>query len=151
MLFSENFAGNILSQLNYQPEDFTHESRMNLHIANGYGNMTKYINEKLRNMKEIENALKAEGLDGNELYLFNLENRGVENWFPSFSFTREVEVEKYICYRCTPATLLDGFSGESFHGLTTQDSEAKSYRSIALLQKLLNLPEAELRILGEDN
>jgi hypothetical protein len=150
MLFSENFSGNILSKFNYKPEDFMYETRMNLDIANGYGNMIQYINEKLRNMKEIENALKAEGLDGNELYLFNLENRGVENWFPAFVFTREVEIEKYVGYRCSPATLLDGFSGESFHGLTTEDSESKSYRSIALLQKLLNLPEAELRILGED-
>jgi hypothetical protein len=149
MLFSENFMGNILEKLDCKSEGFTHEMRMNLNLGNSYGDMTKHINVKLRNLKEIENALKKEGLEGNELYLFNLENRTAEKWFQPFAFTREVEVKKFVDYKLSPATLMDGFDGEGFN-LGTEDAESKSYRSIALLQKLLAVPASELKILGED-
>ncbi|HKR05270.1 MAG TPA: hypothetical protein VJY62_11615, partial [Bacteroidia bacterium] len=54
MLFSENYNGNILEKLQYKPADFSHEFLMNLNLGNSYGDMSTYINAKLRNLKEIE-------------------------------------------------------------------------------------------------
>lgn len=149
MLFSENYEGNILGKFNYKPTDFTHEFQMDCSIGNTYGDMSRYINEKLRNLKEVEDALLKQGLTGMDLYLFNLQQRDSKDWFYPFAFTRPVEVEKYIDCKMSPKTLMDGFSGEGF-GLTTEDAELKSYKSIAKLQKLFGNSKLKLKVLGEN-
>ena len=147
MMFSENYEGNILSKLN-KAKDFSHEFQMDSKMGNTYGDMTKYVNEKLRNLKEIETALINQGLSGMDLYLFNMMQRESKDWFCPYAFTRKVDIDKFVDYKRTPATLMDGFSGEGF-GLSTEDAELKSYQSIAQIQKLFESPGLEFRILGE--
>jgi hypothetical protein len=148
MMFSDKYDGNILSKLDYKANNFSHEFQMDFDFSNSYGDMTMYVNEKLRNLKEIETALISQGLTGKDLYLFNMMQRECKDWFCPYAFTRKVDIEKFVDYKRTPATLMDGFSGEGF-GLTTEDSELKSYQSIAQVQKLLDNPDLELKILGE--
>lgn len=148
MLLSDGFKDNILNQLQYKPTDFSHEFMMDSHLGNSYGDMTQHINFKLRNLKEIEDVLIKQGLTGNELYWSNLEDRNGNDWFDPMVFTRKVEVQKYVNYKITPATIMDGFNGEGF-GLSEEESEAKAYRSIAQLQSLFNSHSIDLKILGE--
>lgn len=148
MLFSNNYEGNILGKLNYKPEDFTHEFQMDCSLGNTYGDMTRYINQKMRNLKEVENALIKQGLAGKDLYLFNLEQRDSKDWFCPYAFTRKVDIEKYVDYKRSPATLMDGFSGEGFV-LSTEDVELKSYQSITQMQKLFDNPKIKMKVLGE--
>ncbi|MCX6292217.1 MAG: hypothetical protein NT126_10700 [Bacteroidetes bacterium] len=148
MLFSDKYEGNILNKLNHKPTDFTHEFQMDSNLGNTYGDMTRYINDKLRNLKEVESALVKQGLIGNNLYAFNLEHRESKSWFCPYAFTRPVEIEKYINYKMSPGTIMDGFSGEWF-GLSTEDAETKSYESIAKLQKMFDDPNRKMKVLGE--
>jgi len=138
MLFSKGFEGNILDKLDIPSYDFSYEFTQDLNIENSYGDMTKYIKEKLRNLKDVETVLKKNITKENELYFFNLKNREPKKWFNPILFTRKVVTEKFLTYECTPGTLMDGFSGEGF-GLSDKDSESESYKSIAKIQKLLGI------------
>lgn len=152
MLFSKGFSGNILDKLDYKAHDFSHEFMMDSNLENGYGDMTKCINNKLRNLKKVEEVLIGAGLCKQELYFFNLNNRKSKDWFNPLIFTRPLKVEKYLDYQMTPGTLMDGFKGEGF-GLSEKDSEAKSYRSIATMMKMLGIDQTnknDLNILGEN-
>ena len=148
MMFSENYAANILNCLKYKISDFSHEFQMGCNLGNNYSDMTQYVNEKLRNLKEVEEALIRQGATGNKLHFFNLENLNSIDWFCPYAFTRKVDIKKFIDYKCTPSTLMDGFSGEGF-GLSAEDSESNSYQAIARIQKLFDNPSFELKVLGE--
>lgn len=158
MLFSSGFKGNILKNLSHKKEDFTHEFQMNFQIDNGYGDMTKYINDVLRNLKEIETRLlpfvEDKKFGGrNELYTENLEGRSKEDgWFDAELFTRikQIKVSDFVTYKMTPATLMDGFEGQ-YYDLSNKDGESESYKHIAQMQKMLGKLGVgnKLEILGE--
>jgi hypothetical protein len=151
MLFSKGFEGNVLDKLT--TTDFTDEFGGDIELNNTYGDMAEYINNKLRNLKEIETALIKAGLTGNKLYLFNLNNLEEKNWFDPKVFTRNVDVEKFLDYKMSAGTMMAGFSGEGF-GLTDKDSEAESYKSIARMFSLLEkagLDKKNIQILGANN
>lgn len=155
MLFSKGFEGNILDKLVHKPSEFTHEFRMDTKLENNYGDMTLYINNKLRNIKEVEKRLLPLVKDDrfgrkNELYFGNLEGRDKKNWFDANIFTRitEVKVDDFLTYKMEPKTLMDGFQGE-YYKLTDEDSEAKSYRNIAQMQKAFGKLGLGMQILGE--
>ena len=136
MLFSPGFEGNVLDRLEYKATDFEKCLAQDVGFDNSYGDMTKYINGKLRNLKAVNDALVRKGLKDNEFYLYNFKQRKLENWFDPIIFTRPVDIDKFTDYVCSPATLMDGFSGEAF-GLSDEDAESKSYNTIAMLQKML--------------
>lgn len=140
--------------LEYTKEDFDREFLSNMIMSSG--NM-EYINERLRNLKEIEKTLKKEGLEGMDLICFNLENRSSDmknKGLDPFAFSRKVNPEDFVDYERSPATLMDGFRGEAF-GLSNEDPEKTSYEMIAKMQEflggLLKEDDTEMRVLGEDN
>jgi hypothetical protein len=156
MLFSKGFEGNVLNKLEHK--NFCHELTMDLNIENGYGDMTKYINEKLRNIKEIEKRIygltPADNYGGkNNLYFYNLERLTVDKWYDTDLFTRikQVNPKDFLTYKMTPATIMD--SGEAYYGLTDEDAEAESYKRIAQMQAILGKLGAntKLKVLGEAN
>ena len=147
MLLSKGFEGNILKDLT--ATEFTHEFKMDIGIENPYGDMTSCINDRLRNLKEVEKVLIKEGLKGNQLYFYNLENSGKR--FNPESFTRTVNVEKFLGYEMNVGTLMDGFHGEGF-GLTDKDSESESYKRLAQMFSLLEkigADKKDVKILGQ--
>ena len=149
MLFSKGFEGNILDKI--APKEFTHEFRMDIGLDNSYGDMTNYINEKLRNLKEIEKVLEKAGLTGNKLYFYNIENSPL-SWLKPELFTRSVNVEKFLGYKMSEGTLMDGFNGEGF-GLTDKDSEAESYKRLAQVMSILGgigADKKDIKILGQE-
>lgn len=153
MLFSKGFAGNILDRI--KPTDFSKEFSGDLNINNSYGDMTDYINDKLRNLKEIEKALIKAGLLESNLYLYNIKNRELKDWFEPELFVRPVEVERFLDYKSTPEQMMDGFHGEGFD-LTTEDSKKESLEHIAKMMKLLgglgtSKDGFKMKIIGEDN
>lgn len=152
MLFSKEYKNNILNEL--ATKDFDECFKSDLHIENTYGDMTNYINEKLRNLKEIETAIKRtlKHEAGNELYFYNIASRNSKDWFNPEIFTRTVNVEKFINYKLSAATMMDGFHGEGF-SLTDKDSETESYKMIShILSALSNsgVNKENIKILGEN-
>ena len=152
MLFSKGFAGNILDKIT--PTNFDNCFKGDIGIENTYGDMTNFINEKLRNLKEIENAIKGtlKGYNDNALYFYNIEHRQLKNWFDPEIFTRPVNVEKFLNYQMSEKSLMDGFSGQGF-GLTDKDGEAESYKMMANLFSMLaksQIDTEKLKILGRD-
>ena len=87
MLFSKGFEGNILGKLDYKKEDFTECFGADIGFENNYGDMTNYINKKLRNLKEIETKLVKLGVTDNMLYFYNINNRDYREWFDVLAFT----------------------------------------------------------------
>jgi hypothetical protein len=154
MLFSKEFTGNILDTLEYK--EFCHEFTMDLNIDNGYGDMTKYINEKLRNIKEVERRIypltPKDSFGGKcNLYLYNLEQLKIKEWYEADLFTRiaQVNPKDFLTYKMTPATIMD--SGETYYGLSDVDAEMESYKAIAQMQKVLEKlgMNNTLQVLGE--
>lgn len=153
MLFSKGFKGNILKKLNhseFKTQCFQQDSK----IGNGYGDMTKSIDDKLRNLQEIEKALmKAmRNEPDNHYYFYNLNNRQVKDWFSPELFVRPVDIEKFLDYEMSAGTLMDGFDGQGF-GLSDKDSEAESYRQIAQMFSLLGkagFKKENVKVLGVD-
>lgn len=147
MLFSKGFKGNILNKIT--PTDFTDAFKGDIGIENGYGDMTVYVNNTLRNLKEIETVLISEGFRGNNLYFYNITNCPLK-WITPKKLTRPVDVEKFLNYKMGTGTLMDGFLGEGFD-LTDKDSEAESYKSIArmfsFLEKL-GVDKKNVQVLG---
>jgi hypothetical protein len=153
MLFSKGFTGNILDKL--ENKDFCHEFTMDLNIDNGYGDMTKYINEKLRNIKEVERRIypltPKDSFGGKcNLYLYNLEQLKTKEWYDADLFTRitQVNPKDFLTYKMTPATIMD--SGEAYYGLSDVDAEMESYKAIAQMQKVLGKlgMNSNLQVLG---
>ena len=141
MVLSPNFKGNVLNKLDLKEKDFCHEFKMDLGLGNSYGDMTRYINEKLRNIKEVEKRIidlvPVDKYNGrSDLYFSNLESLDFKKWFDADLFTRikEVNPKDFLTYKMTPATLLD--SGEAYYGLSSEDAELESYKRIAQMQKL---------------
>ena len=147
MLFSEGFAGNILKEIT--PTDFSDQFRSDIGIKNGYGDMTKYVNDKLRNLKEIEAVLMKAGIRDHYLYFYNIANLPPEKWFTPEVFTRNVAIEKFLDYKSSPDKLMDGFEGQGF-GLSDVDAESESYKMTAMIQKMLGNSDLKLKILGEE-
>jgi len=152
MLFSSGFEGNILNKLEHK--EFCHELKMDLNIENSYGDMTKYINEKLRNIKEVEKRIydstPSDNYGGkNSLYIYNLERLELKKWYDADLFTRinQINPKDFVTYKMTPATLMD--SGEAYYGLSDEDAEAESYKRIAQMQKILDKLGANMEVLGE--
>ena len=146
MIFSndmKNYCGML-----FAPQEFSKCFKQDLHLDNSSDIETyiHYINNKLRNLKEIETALISQGLRDADLYFYNIENS--DQMFDPMLFTRKVNVEKFLSYECQIGTLMDGFDGEGF-GLTDKDSESESYKTIAKLQKMLGSAFKNIMILGE--
>jgi hypothetical protein len=156
MLMSPGFEGNILNKLEHK--DFCHEFKMELQIDNGYGDMSQYINEALRNIKEIEKRIyditpKDNYKGKNTLYFSNMRRFKIKDWYEADLFTRinQVNPADFLTYKMKPATVLD--YGEQYYGLSDKDPEAESYKRIAQLQKVLGKLgiNNKLEVLGEDN
>ena len=153
-MFSKEYKGNILSGLKYEGLGKIFKDEIGL--ENTYGDMTKYINDKLRNLIEVEKAIKK-GLgqfeQEYEMMFYNLNQRECKNWFKPELFIRPVNVEKFLEYQMTPGTMMDGFHGEGF-GLTDKDSEAESYRMTAHIFSMLGnagFDRKNVHLLGEEN
>jgi hypothetical protein len=137
MLSSSKYRRNVLDRLDYKAEDFGHEFMMDIGLDNSYGDQVPLINEKLRNLKLIETAILKEWKVKSPPYFSNITSLDYRLWFSPYSFTRNIDAEKFKNYEGGLKNLLDGFDGEAF-GLTDTDSEMKSYEAIAQLQKLLS-------------
>ena len=156
MLLSPGFEGNILNKLEHK--DFCHEFKMELQIENGYGDMSQYINERLRNIKEVEKRIyditpKDDYKSKNTLYFSNMQRLKVKDWYDADLFTRinQVNPSDFLTYKMTPATILD--YGDQYYGLSDKDPEAESYKRIAQMQKVLKKLgiDGKLEVLGEEN
>jgi hypothetical protein len=156
MLLSPGFEGNILNKLEHK--DFCHEFLMELKIENGYGDMSQYINEALRNIKEIEkriyNITPKDNYKGkNTLYFSNMQRLKIKDWYDADLFTRinQVNPSDFLTYKMTPATILD--YGEQYYGLSDKDVEGESYKRIAQMQKVLKKLgiDGKMKVLGEEN
>lgn len=161
MLFAKSFKGNIVKKLDPKPADFCHEFQMDFNLTSDYGDMTKYINETLRNLKEVQDRLlplvEDKKFGGrNDLYTSNLESRKPKEWFDADLFTRikQVNPKDFLTYSMTVKTLMDGFDG-GYYGLSTVDAETESYKRAAQMQKIfggLGLNDnIKMEILGEKN
>ena len=154
MLFSKNFEGNILSKL--ETTDFDACFKGDMGLENGYGDMTNYINQTLKDLKEIENALiKAIGknLNSSSLYFYNIETRSPKDYFEPTDFVRPVDVMKFLDYKSTTGKMMDGFHGEGF-GLSTEDSEKESYEAIARLMSMFSgagIDKKNIKVIGQEN
>jgi hypothetical protein len=156
MLFSSGYEGNILDKLEHK--DFCHEFKMDLQIDNTYGDMTRYINEKLRNIKEVEKRIyDITPIDKQygkyKLYFSNLINLQLKEWYDADLFTRinQINPKDFLTYKMTPATIID--YGEQYYGLSDKDAESESYKLIAQMQKMLEKigVNHKLEVLGEEN
>ena len=137
MLSSQKYRRNILDKLDLGVDDFTHEFQMDIGLDNNYGDQAPYIDDKLRNLKLIETALLKEWKVREPHYFSNIASLDYRLWFSPYSFTRQVDAEKFRDYEGGIKNLMDGFDGEGF-GLTDIDAEQKSYEAIAALQDILN-------------
>lgn len=122
-----------------------------LGIGGSYGKelAIKVINNKLRNLKIIQNRIENK-IDF-AMYIYNIEHMPEDRWFDPMLFTRKVDIEKFKDYTMNPGTLMDGFKGEGF-GLTDDDSESYSYKSIVNMLGMLGkmgYPKENIRVLGE--
>jgi len=149
MCLSSKFEGNILSKL--KNTDFmTDQFKKDAYIDNSYGDMSKYVDDCLLDLQEIEKRL-IKKLHGHHLHFFNIENMNPKEWLDPMLFTRKVDIEKFTNYELSPATLMDGFDGEGF-GLAKGDSEYDSYKAIADIQKVvekMGFAKENLKVLGE--
>lgn len=128
----------VLNELDYI-DDMSREFRKDAGLYRWeYGKelLIKWINEKLRNLKEIETRLFEYGLSGYELFFYNIENH--RSGFPPELFTRHVDIDMFKDYISSPETLMDGFNGEGF-GLASQDhAKSKSLHLAAMWQNITN-------------
>lgn len=151
MMFSPNYKGNILGELKnttFQNNCF----KGDIHLGNTYGDMSKYIDDKLRNLQEIEKALLKVCKADNDLYLYNLQNRDSRDYFKPELFVRPVDVEKFLNYKMSAGTMMDGFSGQGF-GLSDEDGEAQSYKMLANMFGMLEkagFKKENIKTLGVD-
>lgn len=148
MILSEGYEGNALDKLDI-PE-FSYDFGSDIRIKNSYGDMSRYINDKLRNLKDVNDVLNKFRKRDNDFYFFNLKQRKPEDWFKPTLFTRYVDITNFVNYKMSPGTLMDGFHGEAF-GLTDKDGESESYKAIAKIQNLLSgtgIGKENLSILG---
>jgi hypothetical protein len=136
MLFSSDYPLNILDKLRPGVNDFCHEFQMDIGLNNGYGDQTNLINDKLRNLKEIEKVILKEMRAKQSPYFGNIASLDYRLWFRPYAFNRQVAADRFRDYEGGLKNLLDGFDGEGFR-LTDVDAEQKSYESLATLQKLL--------------
>ena len=136
MLASGKYRRNILDKLDYKPDDFSHEFQMDIGMDNSYGDQAPYINDRLRNLKEIEKSVLKDWKVKEPPYFSNISSLDYRLWFSPYTFTRQVDAEKFRDYEGGLKNLLDGFDGEGF-GLTDADVEQKSYEVLAGLQALL--------------
>lgn len=115
--------------------------------------LMKLINDVLRNVREVEKRIKNNMNFSLPMFcIFNLKNKkesSIQNWFDPYLFTREVDINRFLDYKMSPATLMDGFNGEGF-GLTDNDAEQSSYQMIAQIQNLLGGKDVNMNILGEE-
>ena len=150
-MFSKNYEHNILAELGEFAEGFTYEFKMDIKLGNTYGDMIEGVKKKLRNLKIIDKRLGNSLPNGSPKYFMNIEHLEHKYWYDPMMFTRSVNVEKYLSYKMTPATLMDGFDGDGF-GLSDKDSEAESYRSIAMIMNIMKPimdADSKLVVLGE--
>jgi len=133
-----------LKNANFQTDFFERDI-----LGGGSDNFVKYIDDSLRDLKEVEAVLLKELGNNEKLFFYNLENRNPKDWFKPMLFVRPVDVMKFLDYKMDAGTLMDGFDGEGF-GLSNKDSEAESYRAIANVFKMLGVTEKNVKILGED-
>jgi hypothetical protein len=122
--------------------------RDDMHIKNTYGtdDLIGYIDNELRNLSIIESRVSGL-MDGTMVCLWNIGHMEFDPWL----FTRKVDIDKFVNYKMTPGTLMDGFKGEGF-GLTDEDSEAASYKHIGTIMNMLKkagFSKKQVRILGE--
>jgi len=136
MLSSQKYRRNILDKFDLGVDDFCHEFQMDIGLDNSYGDQAPLINDKLRNLKEIENVVLKEMKAKQAPYFSNIASLDYRLWFSPYSFTRQVDAEKFKDYEGGIKNLIDGFDGEGF-GLTDIDAEQKSYEAIAALQDIL--------------
>ena len=156
MLLSSKYEGNILNKLEHK--DFCHEFKMELQVENTYGDMTQYVNEKLRNIKEVEKRIyKLTPKDNyggkNSLYFDTLAKLNIKNWYDADLFTRltQIDPKDFLTYKMKPATIMD--YGEQYYGLSEVDAESESYKHIAQMQKVLKKLgiDGKMEVLGEEN
>lgn len=151
MMLSKNYKGNILKKLKnttFQNNCF----KGDIHVENNYDDMSKYIDDKLRNLQEIEKVLMKVCKQENDLFLYNLNNRDSKDYFKPELFIRPVDVEKFLDYKMSAGTMMDGFHGEGF-GLSDEDSEATSYKMIANMFGMLEkagFKKENIKTLGVD-
>ena len=136
MLSSQKYRKNILDKFDLGVDDFCHEFQMDIGLDNSYGDQAPSINDKLRNLKEIEKVVLKEMKAKQAPYFSNIASLDYRLWFNPHSFTRQVDAEKFKDYEGGVKNLMDGFDGEGF-GLTDIDAEQKSYEAIAYLQNFL--------------
>lgn len=151
MMLSPKYENNILGKLKHT--EFKDDCfKGDIHVGNSYGDMTNYIDAALRNLQEIEAALLKTKKRDNDLYIFNINNRSPKDWFEPMLFVRPVDVKKFLSYKRSPATMMDGFHGEGF-GLSDKDSEAESYRMMANIFGMLDkagIDKNNVKTLGTD-
>jgi len=165
MLLSEGFKGNILNKLILGAKDFCHEFMMDLQIENGYGDMTKYINNNLSRLKLIEQIIlkhpkfksQPESWERNEdivaPYIRNILNLKPEHWFIIGDFCRKVNAKDFKDYKMSVGTLMGGFRGEYWNLDPESDDEKLSYEMLAKMTKALEGVEkfgGDVKILGAD-
>ncbi len=108
----------------------------------------KYMQNDLDDIAHLQKVLASKGITGYDIE--RLEDRPVRQWLPVNLLHRKVNVNDYVNYEMSAATLMDGFNGEGF-GLADDTAEAASYRTIGMIQKLFGLAgnqAAHLKILG---
>lgn len=135
MMLSKNYKNNILSSL----KNTTFENKCfkrDLHIENGYGDMSNHIDKELLNLQETEKVLMKYVEKESDLFIYNLNKRHPKKWFKPELFMRAVDVEKFLKYKLSPDTLMDGFYGEGF-GLCDGDDEVKKNELLFTFFKML--------------
>lgn len=131
-----------------------------LNMDGSYKNYAEeHLKELLGRMNSLVHIIKenypkswiGNGLGGGDIQfnLYNLKNLSPDEWFNPALFHRYVDLEKFLDYKMSPATLMDGFNGEGF-GLS-EDSEGKSYQMIAAIQQVVSRlgNDTSLQILGQ--
>jgi len=151
MMLSKNYKGNILKVL--KNTEFKNSCfKGDIHIENTYGDMSKYIDDKLRNLQEIEKALMKVQTKDNDLFIYNINNREPKDWFKPELFIRPVDVEKFFDYKMSAATMMDGFYGSHWN-LTDKDEETESYKMMAHIFGMLEkagFNKGDIKTLGTD-
>jgi hypothetical protein len=116
-----------------------------------YGDMSKYINQTLCKLKEVEKALLHEWKANCRPYFYNIENLAWENWFTIAAFCRPVNPADFLEYKMNVGTLMAGFYGEYWNLENDKDAESESYQRAAQMTKLFGGKDesVSVHILGE--
>ena len=92
----------------------------------------KYINEKIFDMNEVYKRIKDK-ITAKYHCIHNIEPQ----WFSPELLCRTVKPEDFAGFEGGAKQLMGGFYGEYFK-LSSKDAESESYRSIGLIQKILD-------------